>query len=334
MNKDKNRNREEGNYIKRYLENNYTLGDSERFLEAIKEEKDTEVIDSYAKKIWNEALQVAPPSHAEEKVSYSEVNRIFNIASRKPLPSQLITILSVAASVIILLGVVYGSYKYLSFSEPQKTSYVKVITTIGETKTVILPDGSTVTLNSCSRISYPEKFVGDQRLIDLVGEAYFQVARNEELPFIIKTDKFNVKVLGTEFNIKAYQESEISSVSVQSGKVQVDMPDAMMRLVTDEKMLINSQTNSYSKDKDENNIAVWRFGKLQFNKTPMRDVVKELERLYNYKISFKSNQAFDNLITGEHSSKNLEYILKSIESITGIHYTIDEKNKEVLLYKK
>lgn len=333
MDKDRSKDCDEDNYIKRYLENNYSLEDSEKFFEAIRQNNDMESIDSYAKKIREEALQETSLSEAEEKLFRSEIDHILHTQTRKPLRQRLSKVASIAASIIVILGILYGSYKYISFSNIQKITYANVATSIGETKTIVLPDGSEVILNSCSKISYPEKFTGDQRLIDLVGEAYFQVARDENMPFIVKTDKFDVKVLGTQFNVKAYLESEILSVSVQSGKVQVDMPDAMMRLVADEKVLINSYTNAYSKDKEEHGIAVWRSGKLQFNRTPIREVVKELERIYNYKIDFKPDQIFDNLITGEHSSKDLESVLKSIELITDIHYTLNENKKTILLYK-
>ena len=170
------------------------------------------------------------------------------------------------------------------------------------------------------------------RKVELEGEGYFRVAHNEDMPFIVLTKRLDVLVLGTRFDVRSYSTDDIVSVSVESGKVQVDLPEAMMRLTAKEQVLINTVSGEYSKKKEERGVAVWIKGSLRFNSTPIRDVAKELERVYNCQITFASGQEFDNLITGEHDNKSLESVLKSIEFISDINYKKEGRN--ILLYKK
>lgn len=322
----------ENNYIKRFLENIYTLDDFDRFIQAVRENKDA--IDSHAIDLWQKALRLPSPTQEDKDLSFSEIQLILNEKAKNTLRKKVLKIASVAASIIVIMGLLYSAFKGLTLQEKYDPVYVEIMTQTGETKTIVLPDGSTVTLNSCSRILYPEEFEKGQRLIELTGEAYFQVVKNEKMPFMVKTTHFNVKVLGTEFDIKSYQDSKIFSVSVQNGKVQVDMPEAMMCLVDSEIVRFDTQDQTFSKEKNEQKTGVWRSGRLQFNKTPIKDVGNELERIFNYKVHFKEGQTFDNLITGEHSSQDLESILASIESVTGVHCSVNETDKVILFYKE
>lgn len=124
------------------------------------------------------------------------------------------------------------------------------------------------------------------------------------MPFIVKTKRLDVRVLGTRFDVKSYSTDEIVSVSVESGKVQVDLPEAMMRLTAKEQVLINTVSGEYSKKTEDRGVAVWMKGGLRFYSTPIRDVAKELERVYNCRIAFAPGQDFNNLITGEHDNKS------------------------------
>ena len=187
-----------------------------------------------------------------------------------------------------------------------------------------------VCLNSCSHVRHPNNFTGEERKIVLEGEGYFQVHRNEEQPFIVSTRRFDVRVLGTCFDIKSYSSDEIVSVEVESGKVQVDLPEAMMRLKGKEQVLINTISGEYSKRREERRVAIWKKGGLRFNSTPIRDVAKELERMYNCHITF-ANGKFNNLISGEHDNKSLEAVLQSIEYTSGIRYK--KEGNHILLYK-
>lgn len=93
--------------------------------------------------------------------------------------------------------------------------------------------------------------------MELEGEGYFRVHRNEKQPFIVNTHHFDVRVLGTCFDIKAYLSDEVVSVDVESGKVQVDLPEAMMRLSAQERVYINTISGEYNKQHEN---ALWQYG--------------------------------------------------------------------------
>ena len=112
--------------------------------------------------------------------------------------------------------------------------------------------------------------------------------------------------------------------------MQVDLPEAMMRLKGKEQVLINTISGEYSKRREERPVAIWKKGGLRFNSTPIRDVAKELERMYNCRITFADGQ-FNNLISGEHDNKSLEAVLQSIEYTSGIRYK--KEGNRILLYK-
>ena len=228
----------------------------------------------------------------------------------------------VAVSTAAVIAIIIGSVNFFRYMNEQQVTLAEITTSFGEKRQVTLPDGTLLVLNSCSQVRYPDRFVGDLR-----------VARNEKMPFVVRTKRLDVQVLGTRFDVKSYSTDEIVSVSVESGKVQVDLPEAMMRLTAKEQVLINTVSGEYSKKTEDRGVAVWMKGGLRFYSTPIRDVAKELERVYNCRITFAPGQDFNNLITGEHDNKSLEAVLKSIEFISGdIKYKKEGIN--VLLYKE
>jgi ferric-dicitrate binding protein FerR (iron transport regulator) len=319
--------------VKRFLENIYTQEEALRVFDNLPHNADyQDVLSESMDKTWDESEEYAAYSALQKEQYQKEAAVLLRKINKKPrtIHRYVKRSLSIAASIAILFAISTGIYKYVSHKD---ITYSDVVTTFGKIKTLQLPDGTVVTLNACSSLNFPDEFDENERRITLEGEAYFQVAKNESQPFIITTGKFDVKVLGTEFNVKAYSVDEIQSVNVKSGKVQIEMPEATIRLIANEQLKINLLSDEYSKEKEEQPVAVWKKGWLFFDGTPIRDVANELERIYNCKIEFKSGQDFNNLISGEHSNKNLKSVLESIEHTSGIHFNYEEKNKQILFYK-
>ena len=285
----------EKNKLRRYLDDMYIREEASQLLESMRDADHKDILDELSAEVWEESVSQQPVTDLEREKYKKEARQL----------------------------------RYMS---EQQITFAEISTSFGEKKRVELPDGTILVLNSCSQVRYPDSFQGDIRKVELEGEGYFRVAHNEDMPFIVQTKRLDVRVLGTRFDVKSYSTDEIVSVSVESGKVQVDLPEAMMRLTAKEQVLINTVSGEYSKKKEERGVAVWIKGSLRFNSTPIRDVAKELERVYNCQITFASGQEFDNLITGEHDNKSLESVLKSIEFISDINYKKEGRN--ILLYKK
>ena len=313
----------------RYLDDLYTTEEANQLLNDLLNPNNYKLLNKLSLDIWNEAATQQPLTALEREQDKREARQLLkHIEHKKRIWSHRIA--AVVASTVAIICLITGGFHYLKHLNEQQIIYLEASTSYGERKQILLPDGTQLTLNSCSHIRYPNSFIENERRIELEGEGYFQVHRNEEQPFIINTRHFDVRVLGTSFDVKAYSSDEIVSVEVESGKVQVDLPEAMMRIQAKEQVFINTVSGEYSKHRDEHPVAIWKKGGLRFNSTPIRDVAKELERMYNCRITFDEGQ-FNNLISGEHDNKSLESVLQSIEYTSGIRYKKD--GNRILLHK-
>lgn len=322
--------KEEKANLRRYLDDLYTKEEAKNLLNGLRNKENSELFDGLATEVWEESCTQQLGTDLEREKYKKEAHELLKHIEHSKR-TWFRRVVSVAASVAAAAFIILGSISHLNYMDKQKVTYAEISTSFGEKKQLLLPDGTTLILNSCSSVRYPSHFVGDTREIALEGEGYFKVAHNAKLPFIVKTENCDVRVLGTRFNVKAYPTDEIVSVSVESGKVQVDLPEAMMRLVAQEQVLINTISGEYSKRKEDREVAGWIKGALRFNSTPIRDVARELERVYNCRITFAVDEEFNNLISGEHDNKSLESVLKSIEYVSGIKY--QKQGRNILLYK-
>lgn len=317
------------NLYRRYVDDLYTTEDARQLLNSLSNPDSHEILDELSSDVWEEAATQQPLTDLEREHYKREARQLLkHIEHKKRTWFRRISIVAVSTAAIVCL--VLGGTHYLKHLNEQQIIYLEAATSYGERKQILLPDGTQLTLNSCSHVRYPNNFIGEERKIELEGEGYFQVHRNEKQPFIVSTRRFNVRVLGTCFDIKSYSSDEVVSVEVESGKVQVDLPEAMMRLKGKEQVLINTISGEYSKRREERPVAIWKKGGLRFNSTPIRDVAKELERVYNCRITFADGQ-FNNLISGEHDNKSLEAVLQSIEYTSGIRYK--KEGNRILLHK-
>lgn len=160
----------------------------------------------------------------------------------------------------------------------------------GMTFKVILPDNSEVWLNAGSTIEFPSAFTESERLVALKGEAYFKVSHNPQAPFIVETEQMNIRVLGTEFDMKCY-ESETPSVALVNGSVEVidkDKQQTLASLKPNEGAWLNRQGQLRTGTIDVYALTQWASGFFYFNDEPLVNVLRELARWYNMGVEFKS----------------------------------------------
>lgn len=322
--------KEEKQKLRRYLDDIYTRNEASKLLDSLRDAENKDLLEEVTAEVWEASAGHGQTTSVEREKYKKEARRLLRgieHSKRIWLRRTAYAIAGIAA----LLCLVFGSIHYYHYMDEQNTTYSLANTSYGEKRHLTLPDGTQIVLNSCSSLRYPNRFSGKERKVELDGEAYFRVARNEAMPFIITTGNFNVRVLGTHFDVKSYPKDEIVSVNVESGKVQVDLPEAMMRLTAREQVLINTLSGEYTKKKEEREVAVWIKGGLRFSSTPIRDVARELERVYNCRITFAPDDEFTNLISGEHDNKSLESVLQSIEYVSGVKHK--KERNEIVLYK-
>ncbi|MCK9412013.1 MAG: FecR domain-containing protein [Prolixibacteraceae bacterium] len=168
----------------------------------------------------------------------------------------------------------------------------QLIIPFGKTSEVLLPDGTKVFLNAGSRLVYPENFTGKTREVFLIGEAFFDVRHDKNHPFIVQIDDLRVKVLGTRFNVSAYQTDNVVETVLAEGKVSIEQNNAGLfdkatELAPNQLASFDRTTKETKVKKVEiNNYILWTTGLLQFESTDLSRITKRLERYYNIRFKY------------------------------------------------
>lgn len=194
----------------------------------------------------------------------------------------------------------------------------------GERAKVQLPDGTQVNINSASKISYPQNFNDKKRVIELDGEAYFEVKPDKERPFVVKTAGIEVTVLGTSFNIRSYKEDSEVSVVLLTGKVDVVSAKGRCVMRPDEKLVYDKHTGLmtvgkvYSKEYVE-----WTMGNLRFENESLENIVKVLSRVYDVKIVFEAGLPKDKyFFTGSIGNGGITNALDILSMTSALQYEV------------
>lgn len=198
-----------------------------------------------------------------------------------------------AAAVLLLTGL--GGYLWMnqqdssSLAATETTIRDSMISTArGEQREVILPDGSRIWLNAASSIRFPASFTGSKRIVELSGEAFFDVQHAEDIPFVIHSGKMTTTVLGTAFNITAHPQQNNMAVAVQRGKVQVQTGDRVLAVLEKGRQIKVSPDTFYLKDIDTLSVAAWRTGRLLYKDELLEDIVADLQRTFKDSIVIQS----------------------------------------------
>lgn len=194
----------------------------------------------------------------------------------------------------LCLAIASATFFLLSRSEKQvgEMAVVKKFTDKAEHKYLLLSDSTQVWLNASSTIDYPEEFGKDKREVYLKGEAFFEVKNAAETPFIIHTGAVSTVVLGTSFNVKAYEGQEHVTVSVKSGKVQVLKQNKLISTLTKGQETKVSKTNGRDENEAVNNdlVGAWQQGYLAYEEVRFADIISDMERVYNVDITIRNEQ--------------------------------------------
>ncbi len=223
------------------------------------------------------------------------------------LPRKMKPIWRYAAIISVLVSIGFLLYFILYDQEKELVASDAVIS---ET----LNDGSIVTLNQNTTLIYPRKFGKDERRVKLVGDAFFEVARNEQKPFIIETPQVTVKVLGTSFYVDAREEIHEIEVFVTSGKVMMISPAGrQIELTKGEKGIFNKENNALKEEASEDeNFLAWKTGSIRFDNTSLANVAKVLNRTYNVHITLQNRFLENCLLTATFEDLPLDDVLQII----------------------
>ena len=282
--------------------------------------------------------------HPANEKTFNEERKIYNTmlmmegaeveklsTTRKPkiqrIPRWTREFMRTAAAVILTAGV--GYYFYAGLERRLDVADTSISVPTGQQLDITLPDGTSVTVNGASTITYPAVFAKNERRIRLSGEAYFAVTHDKRHPFIIETSKYDVEVLGTEFNVEAYENSGEFVTSLVDGKVKVTgngdshesvtlSPNQQVRL-TDGRLVVE-RIPEYEK-------FLWRDGLIAFNKASLPEIMELFEKYYGFRIVYNIDNMPAVTFSGKiRISEGLDHAMWVLQQNAQFKYEKDTEN--------
>lgn len=245
---------------------------------------------------------------------------------------------------------------------PRKQAFRnEVVTKTGSKTSVVLPDGTSVILNACSRLQYDAtRFLNGEREVSLTGEAYFDVKHDPAHPFIIQSGNINIRVLGTVFNVKAYTEDATVETTLLSGKVEVDFPDndhggarKTVQLQPEQKLIIGIKENKQIPVNRKTNFSItpvktmaadgnhttaekpataWVNDRFDFDNVTFEQLSHDLERWFNVTLRFKNDKYKHEVFTGAFRKQSIEDVLQALQLMSGFHYEMNTKENVIYIW--
>ncbi|MCG6190670.1 FecR family protein [Maribellus maritimus] len=299
-------------------------------------EQNRKEYDAY-KKLWDESEKLVFSESIDVERSLKKTkSRISGLQTKK----SWIIYLRQAAAVLLLALALNFAYNYLirpeKSLEKEQTVHQEIKAAFGTQTKILLADGSYVWLNSGSSLRFPASFRQQKvRKVELNGEAFFEVAHNEEKPFIVNTSAIDVKVHGTSFNVSAYNDYNTISVALVEGKVSLvkNFENELKNLITlhpNEVVEYNVEKNELYSTKEMfiDKYIAWKEGKIVFYGDPIDMVVKRLEKWYNVKIIVDDNELKNYRFTATFVDESLEQVLKLLSLSSPIEYKITPAQKK------
>lgn len=236
------------------------------------------------------------------------------------------------------LSVDHDNISFVKLEEVNKTKKTKPVTTTlrvprGESYNLTLSDGTIVWVNAMSELRFSSEFVGDTREVELKGEAYFEVAKNADKPFIVKMADYDVTVLGTSFNISNYEGSKMSKTTLCTGRVEVNMNYTVaepISLTPGKQLSLNKKNNDVDiQEVDVEQFLAWRDGNYFFEDKPLDELFEVLSRWYEIdEIEYSGEVVKDKLYSGKFKRDTpFEKMIAIIEM--GANCKIEYKDKKI-----
>lgn len=232
---------------------------------------------------------------------------------------------AVAASVTLLFSI----SNYISFHEGYKklnSQMIEMVNPMGMRSAVVLSDGTKVILNADTTLSYPAAFVSGQREVKVNGEAFFEVSHDKEHPFIVSAENVKVKVLGTKFNVKAYDDDDNIEVTLAEGKVGVGLDTKnLIQIMPGQQIKYMKASHRFIKREVRlQSYTSWICGKFYFTNYPLEKIAKQLERSFNVRIQILGNDLRNAAFTGDFvRGENIDQILRVMTANRLIKYEIE-----------
>jgi transmembrane sensor len=201
-------------------------------------------------------------------------------------------------------------------------TYNTITTPNGGQYQLVLADGTKVWLNAASSLKFPTQFNGNDRTVELTGEAYFEVTKDKHKPFNVKTASQTVQVLGTHFDVNSYTDEASIKTTLLEGSVKVYSASASVLISPGQQALLSNNQLLVNKNVDVNEVVAWKNGMFQFNDAGIQTIMRQIARWYNIDVEFKGKMP-NNTYHGKISrNSNVSQVLRILE-LSGIDFTIE-----------
>lgn len=272
-----------------------------------------------------------PPVVAEQ---VADITPGGNRATLTLADGRIIALSETQSGVIVGDGVAYldGSTVLGEQASPLTSSQVYTLTTPkGGTYRVTLPDGSNVWLNSASDLKYPSRFSPEERVVELTGEAYFEVEKDGKRPFKVKSPGQQIEVLGTSFNITAYREEEVTRTALITGSVKItnSAGESLVLLPSEEAQLQSSGALSKQSVDIEGAVA-WKNGYFVFNNESIYSILRKISRWYDVEIQYEGDVGKLSFLGIIPRSENISVVLNRLAKTGDVTFKIDGRRVIVM----
>jgi len=310
--KEQNKNRINWELLARDMAGELSEQEQHGFNCQLQGDKGIEEVFSQVKGLWGDAKYAQELAEINTDAAWNQVHEKTLSPSGKL--RSMISLRNAIAVAAVLVLVISGYFMYSIFSIGSIQSVVVAKT---HTQSISLSDGTDVAINGGSSFKYPEVFKSDTRTVELNGEAFFNVKRDESKPFIIKTKKVQIKVLGTSFNVKAYAPDQRTIVTVTTGKVLVAVNNQENKVVlkAGESAVYDASTFELTKQVNNNvNYQSWKTKEINFEEnTALSKVFETIEEVYQIQIEISDSSLIqDEDFNASFKHHTLDHVLETV----------------------
>jgi transmembrane sensor len=278
------------------------------------------------KNIWFKSQngEFNPEISFDKSAAFKKVlSRIENDTEiEKPTKTFTLSTFFARAAAVLVLGIA----SYFVYQNLSSNSEV-VVSATNETREILMPDSSVINLDAESEIKYAENFKSN-RTLSLKGEAFFEVKNQNDNSFIVQANELEVKVLGTSFYVRAYENDSLIEVGVKTGRVEVAQKSGEESIILNANETVQYNKNKRSFVKQEvfnSNKLFWKTAVLEFNEQPLDQVLSTLGQVYETEIDFQKSTLENCNFTGRFKNASLEEILEQLQFSFNIEVAMSEK---------
>ncbi|MDR1369756.1 MAG: DUF4974 domain-containing protein [Dysgonamonadaceae bacterium] len=324
--------------IEKFLHRQVSDGEVSRLKELLMQVEAEDMLSGLYDEKWEQAASI-PEKEVEDRIWLKLREQIRSEpANASSTPVQHIVwkkYLHIAASILIPLLCIGLGYFYSESKPGQSDNRTTVQVETGQKAKMQLPDGTDVWLNSAGSLTYDGTYNKKERVVYLQGEAYFEVSKNKARPFIVKANDISIEALGTSFDVKAYPDDNYVAATLIEGSIRINSPFQSEILEPSEKLTFFKNSGLFIRSilPDAEKNSSWINNQLAFEQERLEDITKTLERMYNVRIHFASDELKNIRFSGIIKNNNLGSVLQLISFVSPIRYSLENDSIVIIRNK-